>query len=328
MPKDDSNPPAHDGQALRLPPRAKTYDPAVRTALTTYKADNNLTNAELGIELGGIGVTQVSKYLNGTPDFDVTRLEQAARDVLQTAPTRRKLAKSLFATDASIEIHTTCELIRETNDIGLIHGPAGSGKTKGIDLYCASHPLTLRVTLSKWDGGPGGLEAAIFGAMDTRTHTRRERRSTWLRRMLKGSNRLLIVDNAHRLTRSALAWLFDFWDDTNLPIALVGNPEVLELIKENDQQFSRIGTASPVAVEDATSFARSMLRLHCPQHEAALLKLATTVMKEQGHGRALFKHLILMPKFMEAAGGDARMAFKMAHTKQVSAYKLDGEDVA
>lgn len=305
----------------------KTYDAELRTRLVAYRVEHNLTNAQLGRELGGVGVTQVSKYLNGTPEGDVVRLEEAARELLRTASTRRRVAKGLFETDASTEINVTCELIRRTNDIGLIHGPAGAGKTKGIDLYCAANALTLHVTLSKWDSGPGGLEAAIAEQLDEKTRTRRERRSTWMRAQLKGSNRLLIIDNAHRLTRSALAWLFDFHDATQLPIALVGNPEVLELIKENDQQFSRIGVETPVEVESAEAFARNMLRLHCPEHTAELLKLATAVVRERGHGRALLKHLLLVPEFIDPAGGiDARKAFRLAHTRLVNSYSLEGSE--
>ena len=322
MPATDTIPAAPATQASHK----KTYDADLRARLAAYKAEHSLTNADLGRELGGIGVTQVSKYLNGTPEGDVARLEENARDMLRTASARRTLAKALFETDASAEINATCELIRKTNDIGLIHGPAGSGKTKGIDLYCASNALALHVTLSKWDGGPGGLEAAIYEQMDNKSRTRRERRSTWMRRQLAGSNRLLIIDNAHRLTRGALAWLFDFWDDTQIPIALIGNPEVLDRIRENDQQFSRIGVETPVAVENPETFARSMLRLHAPAYESTLLRLATAVVRERGHGRALKKHLLLVPEFIDAAGGDARKAFKMAHTRLVNSYSLEGSE--
>jgi DNA transposition AAA+ family ATPase len=317
MPDHDHNTPAAPGQALR----AKAYDADLRAALSAYKAEQHLTNAQLARQIG-VGETRVSKYLNGSPDGDVARLEQNARDVLAAAPARRGVAESLFETDASIEVATVCELIRKTNDIGLIHGPAGAGKTSGIDRYCASSPATIRVTLSRWDAGPAGLEASICDRLEA-PRSRRERRSAWMLRTLTGSNRLLILDNAHRLTRGALAWLFDFWDATRLPIAMVGNPEVLTLIEENDQHFSRIGVVATVQVAEPESFAREMLRLHCPANERELLKLATAVAAERGHGRALLKHLLLVPEFMAVAGGDARRAFKLAHTRLVNAYSLE-----
>jgi DNA transposition AAA+ family ATPase len=164
--------------------------------------------------------------------------------------------------------------------------------------------------------------------MEVRGMAAGTRRADWLVERLRGSNRLIVIDNAHRMTRSALAWIFDFSDPveaggTGCPVALVGNPELLEKIAAKDQQFSRVGVLRPLKLTGARALADAMLQRLCPAHAGALLDLAERVVTERGHLRALKKHLLLMPEFLGAAGGDPRKAFLMAHTQVVSNYKLE-----
>lgn len=174
------------------------------------------------------------------------------------------------------------------------------------------------------------MQAALFAALETRGKTPGLRRADWLVERLRGSNRLLVLDNAHRLTCGALQWLFDFYDACEVPdtgahiaVALVGNPEVLEKILANDQQFSRIGLMRPIKPVDMATLAKQMLHRLCPDHAAELQDLAAKVAGERGHLRALKKHLLLMPEFMAAAKGEARRAFLMAHTQLVADYTLE-----
>lgn len=313
------NPAPASSQALA---RVKPFREDIRAALAAYRDANNLSLTKLSKELG-IDASHVSKYLNRVPECDVERLEATIEDVLKSAATRRAEVTSLFESPASRAINSACELIRKTNDVGLIHAPAGVGKTSGIALYRATNASALVATLTKWSCGPGGIEAALYAQMETRGKKAGQRRAEWLVERLKDSNRLIILDNAHRLTRSALAWVFDFHDETSCPIGLVGNPELLETISENDQQFSRIGLVRSIKVTDQRSQAAQMLQRHAPEHADVLLDLAERVAGERGHLRALKKHLLLMPEFLRAAQGDARKAFLMAHTQVVSNYTLE-----
>jgi len=306
-------------------PRAKfPFSEQLRAGLEAYRAANNLTNGKLALKLD-YGVTQISKYINTSADFDVTKLEERVADLLKTAAAKREESASLFDSPIARKINSACETIRKTNDVGLVHGPAGVGKTKGIDLYCAANPLAIRVTLSKWNASAAGVEAAIYDLLDSSAKPYGMRRTPWMIERLKHSNRPIVIDNAHRLTSSGRKWLFDYYDETNQPIMLVGNPELLTAIRANDQQFSRIGLLREVSIDPvrADALSRQMLERHCPEHVTALLDLATKVASERGHLRALKKHLLLMPEFMDVCGGKVRKAFQMAHTQLVADYTLE-----
>lgn len=315
-------------------PRAKPYHESIRAALAQYRDEHNLSLAELARECDS-NPTAVHKYLAGKPEGDLEALESNVADVLKTAPGRRRVAAKLFSTDVTRAINSACETIRKTNDVGLITGPAGIGKTAGKDLYLISNPNTLAITLTRWHRDAGSIECLLEAEFDSQRRVRnddgklvkrRTRRIDFLLEKLKGSNRLIVVDNFHRITRGGLQWFFDFADATGCPMAGIANPEVLDAIKANDQQFSRIGLHRELTLNKSEVAAVNMLERYCPKEARKLESLAIQVAGERGHLRALKKHLLLMPEFIGAAKGDVRAAFRMAHTQLVNDYQLTDDD--
>jgi hypothetical protein len=134
------------------------------------------------------------------------------------------------------------------------------------------------------------------------------------------------VDNAHRLTGGSREWLFDFHDRTRCPIALVGNPEILQSIRRNDQQFSRIGVNKEITLnrKQVREYARKMLEAKVEKPQDGLLDLAAAVVEQRGHLRALRKQLDLMLDLAasKAFAGDQVKAFQEAHKQLVRDYDL------
>jgi len=301
------------------------YNEELRAKLETYKNsyDPPLTNKDLARELG-VGTTQISKYLNGKPDWDVRVYESTVEDVLKAAEMRRAGdQKVMIETSVTKQINAVCETIRKTNDIGLIFGPAGTGKSVAIAMYSASMPSAIAITLTKWAANAHGIERLLFAALETRNYRKSGKsRAEWLLSRLRNSNRILIIDNAQRLTKSGREWLFDFQDATGIPIALVGNPEVLDAIEDNDQQFSRIGIVQSVKLQDASEIATKLLESASPEAHEQIGDLARTIASKKGHLRSLKKHMLLIPELLPACEGNYREAMLAAHTQLVSDYKL------
>lgn len=303
-------------------PRCKPFREPLRAALSEYKNKHTLSNAQLARELG-IDPTGVSKYLNKKPEGDIDQLEARVQDVLKAAPKRREVTAELFQTSVTRSVAARLEIIRKTNDFGLLTGHAGIGKSCAVDLYAAANAASILVRLSRWSAHSGGLEAALFSQLETKAKERFIRRAEWMVDRLKGSNRLVIIDNAQRLTSGALDWLFDFHDATGCPIALVGNPDILTKIARVDQRFSRIGYAREVTLMKPEPAAMQLLEQLCPGDAEELKDLAVAVASQRGYLRALRKHVALMPELLQAAGGDASQAFRMAHTQLVNDYTLE-----
>lgn len=308
-------------------PEVKPFNEELRAKLDAYrlKGGKAMTMNALGRELGVSG-TRVCKYLAGKPEGNCEELEAFVADLLKQAGRRTVSDVPAFETNVTQQICAVFELARKTNDVALVSGPAGIGKSVSIRIYVGKNPLAIAVSVPRWARTDGGLVSLIFQATDTASWNCRTSRSAFLVERLKSSNRLVVVDNAHRMTAAAREWLFDFHDETGCPVAMIGNPEVLTAIRQNDQQFSRIGIHQSTALDakELKSYARAMVETLIPDPQPGLFDLALEVAEERGHLRALRKQLLLAadlaqsPKF----GGDQVKAFTAAHTKLVRDYQL------
>jgi DNA transposition AAA+ family ATPase len=305
--------------------RFKPFDDGIRSALEEYRDRNNLSLSDLARQLAS-STTIVSKYINGKPEGDVFRLESIIRDVLANETKRRQAKNTLFPTVVTRKAFTLLETIRETNDVGLISGPAGVGKTSAIQLYAAANPSSISLTATTWTRSCAGIEHLLFAALSTPRLNKHIRRAQHIADTLASSNRLLIIDNAHKLQPSALSWLFDLHDHTSIPIALIGNPEILRTISANDQHHSRIGihVQLSLAPGQAKSIASKIIEQLLPEAAGQIDELCETIAEHQGTLRALRKQLLLAKKLREnnTTIPDWTVALKSAHAHLLRDYAL------
>lgn len=316
--------------------RIKPFTETTRDRLQKHRDEHTLSLGDLAAQLG-VSETAVSKYLNGKPEGNVTRLEERIEDVLKQSTRRHVALVELFETELSRDIHKKIELIRKTNDFGLITGPAGIGKTCALDLYLRDNPTTILITASRWLRTDKELEAALFDSIEHRKWRNGTKYSVFLVERFKGSNRTLLIDNAQRLRKTALAYLFDFHDATGCPIVLLGNPEILDVIAVNDQHHSRIGLPESVAHIPSSSreIATNLLQQLWPDSvgpvpsPGALLNLCVQVLENSGHIRALKKQILLARETASKTSFQNKhpedlfeAAFRAAHGKLIRNYKL------
>lgn len=295
----------------------------LKIQLGTYQNDNKLTKAQLAKELG-FGLTQVTKYLNGKADWNVTKFEAAVRDVLRTASTRALLKARLFPTSVTAQVRGVCETIRRTDDFGLLHSPAGWGKSSGIELYTVEFPLAGAFELTNWLRRPIDMIRLLWMRYGSGRIEHGRTRMDVLVQMFKGTHRPFIIDNAHKLTRGGLAFWFDFHDVTGCPIIFSGNPEVVKLIQQNDQMFSRLGLIEMVELQEDEylSVARQLILQILQEPVKDLDDPAVDVIARPGHLRTLRKQLMLTKVIREAKGRDWETCFKAAATKLVKDERL------
>jgi DNA transposition AAA+ family ATPase len=268
----------------------------------------------------------VNKYLTGKPEGDVEDLETRIADMLKAASRRTATDVPPFETNVTALMRATLELIRKTNDVGLISGPAGIGKGVAVSLYCRENATAVAVEVPRWQRNESGLVGLLFDAVENSTWNGQTPRSLFLVERLRHSNRPIILDNAQRITRGGLEWLFDFYDRTGCPLALVGNPEVLQTIRKNDQHFSRIGINKEIRLDSkrCRDYARKMVEAKVENPVDGLVDLAAQVVEQRGHLRALRKQLDLMLDLAatDKLSGDQIRAFHAAHQQLVRDYEL------
>lgn len=314
----------------------KAFDKGLQERFAAYRdAGEDGTGAkpwtlrELARQLG-MTDAPVSKYLNGVPEGNVDAMELVIADVLRNTSKRRAAGDTnLVPTIITQQVAGVFESIRQSGDVGLVHSPAGMGKSCACRLYASRNPTAMMVTVTRWSAGCSGLINAIWDTFDTRKWKGNVSRASLICERLTGSRRLLIIDNAHRLSSGGLQYLFDLYDATGISIALVGNPEILDVIKRNDQMFSRVGLVRAVTLgadKEARKNARllidRMLTAFCGDQAKDLADLAERVALNQGHFRSLGKHLALADDMRQALKLSWRDAFVEANASLAVGYRL------
>ncbi len=320
-----------DGDQSLLPARKfRLADPELRKQLELFCTEGRLSRKQVATKLG-VDPSYVAKFINGSNDFDPSRMERVVADVLKAERVRSKDALALFETPFTRQIVGAYETVRKTGDFGLLFCAAGMGKTCSMQLFLAQNPSAIGFTASKGLCSKSAIEHMVFSVLENRAWNNCTPRWMFMVEHLKDSNRPIIVDNAQRLSRAALQWFFDFHDETGVPVVFQGNPEVLDLIRKNDQMFSRIGLKSEIRPPDAKSAAEvvdSMLAKMVPDWADDLRGLALQVAIRSGHFRALRKQLTLATELSLSGGqlADPVTAFRAAHLRLVRDYALNQED--
>ena len=146
--------------------------------------------------------------------------------------------------ETATSIHGAFHYCHVNGIMGIIHGPAGYGKTKAAEEYVRQTPDTILLTAKyKWGKRPVLHSLAVELNLSPKGQLDMvgERISSYL----KGSDRLIIVDEAQFLVISGMETLRQIHDYTKLGIVLVGMPELyrqmLGRYKEDYEQiYSRV----------------------------------------------------------------------------------------
>lgn len=299
-----------------------TTPATLRATLASWRQERKLSMAAVAKRCGRNEAT-ISRYLAGTMTGDVDGLERSLRDMMDADARRQTWAEIYIETQGCTETETVLDLIRGACDIGLITGAAGLGKTTACRRYAATRDSSILITLSEGCGSNWSIIRLIFDRLEMRGWSRRtggQTRGEAAASRLAGSERLLIVDNAQRATLSGLRWLFDLSDSAGIPIALVGNPDVLTRVAGSDQLSSRIGLRADIGSRRDMAWldeaSESILNAMWPDAPAEVRLLAQEAARQPGHLRRLVKQLRIAIRLSESASWrrSAAAAFVEART--------------
>jgi DNA transposition AAA+ family ATPase len=307
-------------------------DPAIIAALVALRNDGH-TNAKLASLLGIKGVTEtfISKYINDNLDRIIPEFDRIAYDVLRSIRERIEFASSIHQTSVVRKMSNVLHLIRKTGDIAALTSPAGNGKTSAIRQFVSENPSAISINLNASTRDARKVEGLIFRTTDQRDWKGQTSRYEFLVQRFRGTGRLLIVDNAQRLTMSGRQLIFDLADDAEFPVALIGNPEMIDAIRSNDQQFSRVGIHGTYELESAELPAASMhvaKQFSDEQTAETISDLTSFIAARSGRLRAVRKTVILAQQLRQESAKlahDPRSAIRAAHARLIRDYALPAE---
>jgi hypothetical protein len=275
-----------------------------------------------------------SQYLNDEGckyEGDIPTLERKIDDFLRNEDRRRASGVDSVWHNAAEEMKASFEYIRRTNDFGAVIADSGDGKTRAIDLIRDEHPLALLFHVRSWNNDKASLTSALWDCIPHVGYDAQQNAPVHCHLIARGSDRPLIVDDAHKLTRPALHLLFDLYEDTNIPICFLA-PRIScpssKMIPSASAALAFIPPSAPGKVASAKNFSSISSPAFAPGEwrPAELLDLCQQVAANHGHFRSVHKQLKLAAELKHAKKGEQIIswpdAFRAAHTMLLRQYQL------
>jgi DNA transposition AAA+ family ATPase len=145
----------------------------------------------------------------------------------------------LTTTKVARDMLTVARLVRENETLGLVMGPSGIGKSRCAMAIQEKYVGSVYVSVMRDYHHPKGLTRKLaieLGVRGQHTCRHNAQYTTQLERVidtLRDSHRLLIIDEAAKLTDPAVELLRDIHDNTGVPILLIATRDLHERIVSN-----------------------------------------------------------------------------------------------
>lgn len=297
-------------------------DDALYAWLLDRRDNGGESNQTLAAKLGYRSGSTVSKYLNRKPEGNIAELESRIADLRdRQATTREELSSETFQTSVSRQFRAFCDSVHNSRRRGLLVGPAGIGKTIAMGQYLAGHPAAVGLTLDMASRDDAGIRRLLWDTFDHRGKAWMcQPRWPQIVANYRNSGRLLIVDQAQRLSMSGLYMLHDLCDATGLSMVLVGNPSILDLVGADAQNHRRTFQTQTLELKKPEDAARKLVDLHAGQYASdAIYDLAARSARRDGHLGLVANTLFAALDYVgtPAFDGDFHAAYLSAHAKSV-----------
>ena len=160
------------------------------------------------------------------------------------------LTDRFVSTKVARDMLTVARLVRENQTMGLVLGPTGIGKSRCAEALHEKYVGSIYIRIITGYHHPKGLTHAIAVQLGLRSAHRgrpgayHQMQIEKVIETLRGSSRLLIIDEAHSLNDGALEVLRDLHDTTGVPVLLLATKDLHDrILKDADpdhgQRYSR-----------------------------------------------------------------------------------------
>ena len=217
----------------------------VRSAAQAYRIKHGISYANLARQVGGFNTSTASQILRGTYAVaNPTTLDEhlrAINDWMEVDARRRrtKPQTNFVETYVAKRLYACAAKASESCIIAVAHGPSGIGKTMVGHVIAERFPGTIFVRLSTGNTSYTALRDLL--AVRLRLHGRKRGKpetvgltiNERIFEKLRGSHRMIVIDEAHRISDSALEFLRDIFDECSVPILLMCTKDLLDRIRKD-----------------------------------------------------------------------------------------------
>lgn len=221
-----------------------------------YMNSTKKTQSQVAKELD-VSPSALSGFLSGTyktPHTVISRIEELAEINTQKKVSPREPA--YVETSISRDVTNAIKYSHLQGKISVVYGDAGIGKTMAFRNYLEQNSLAIGITISPTYASITGVNEKLAEQLGVRERVSR-RQTMEIINKLRGSGRVVVIDEAQHLTVRALNHLRCLSDESGVGICFIGNDEVYSKLKGSGkadfaQLFSRIGMRKQVMVSSIT----------------------------------------------------------------------------
>lgn len=288
----------------------KVYDESLQESVREYMKNTGISQNKLAPRVG-VSSASLSNYLRNKMEGSVEGIENRLREFLQqeseaaaaqvqAAP--YNLDETYKPTSISEDVYQSIRYAQINRTLVMLHGDAGAGKTKAAVKYYRDNPQsTIYIRLDPSMSGLAGVGELLGAALDLPAVSSSKQMWQAIRARLRGTNKVIIVDEAQLLKRAPMDELRILPDEDEVNevpgngVVLIGNSELYERVKKGKittQAYTRIGLQRAYSTMRLTNEDIKLLfPMFVGEDQAKELKLIASVCRSQ-HSIRTAKHIV------------------------------------
>lgn len=288
----------------------KVYDESLQSRVREYMKNTGISQNKLAPRVG-VSSASLSNYLRNKMEGSVEGIENRLREFLQqeseaaaaqvqAAP--YNLDETYKPTSISEDVYQSIRYAQINRTLVMLHGDAGAGKTKAAVKYYRDNPQsTIYIRLDPSMSGLAGVGELLGSALDLPAVSSSKQMWQAIRARLRGTNKVIIVDEAQLLKRAPMDELRILPDEDEVNevpgngVVLIGNSELYERVKKGKittQAYTRIGLQRAYSTMRLTNEDIKLLfPMFAGEDRTKELKLIASVCRSQ-HSIRTAKHIV------------------------------------
>ena len=199
-----------------------------REELANFMEQSNKSQRQISKETG-LSTSVISQFLSGTYTGDNEEIAKILNQYLAVGKERLKsVSNACFYPELynTKEVLFTCFYAHRHNDLALVSGDAGAGKTTALRHYAENNTGVILVTANACTTSASAILNLISQKVGRQRAGRKAAIMNNLVEQLSDTNRLIIIDEADHLTLDALQAIRNLNDLAGVGIVLSGNDKI------------------------------------------------------------------------------------------------------
>ena len=198
--------------------------------LKAHIAETGITQKQLAKKLD-ISDTVLSLYLANSYTGDNKKVTEKVKQYLHIGAVRKTLTpnpnycESLFNTQRITEC---LQMAHASSEILLLYGPAGCGKTTALKHYAEHNNGVTYIEADATTGTPRAILLTLLESIGGQPIGSTTQVMKSILNTLKGTNRLIIIDEAQHLTERSFDTIRAINDKIGIGLVYSGNPSILK----------------------------------------------------------------------------------------------------